>query len=85
MALVRLRQCVVFQDAVLEPIRLALRVDDHNAEQPVHLNLAMYQCRLDVICVVSQYDAVVVQLNDAYELKPFMSQKIHTLKTAKIA
>ena len=54
-------------------IRLALQVDGHNVEPPGLLNHLKCRVLLDVFDVVSECDVAAVQLNDVYELKPFIS------------
>ena len=52
-----------------------LQVDVHSAVQPAHLDLVKYRLLLGEFYAVFQYDVAVAQLNDAYELEPFISQK----------
>ncbi len=85
MVLVRLRQLEVFLgDARVQKVPV-LQVDGHSAVQPAHLDLVKYRLLLGEFYAVFQYGVAVAQLNDVYELEPFISQKNHCLKTAKIA
>ncbi|MCY1442378.1 hypothetical protein D9M71_587440 [compost metagenome] len=52
-----------------------LRVGGHNVVQRVRPDLVKYRPLLGEFCAVFQYDVAAVQLNDVYELKPFISQK----------
>lgn len=75
MVLVLLRQLVVFLGDAQVQRGLVLQVDGHNVVQRVRLDPVKYRSLLGEFYAVFKYDVAVVQLNDAYELKPFISQK----------